>query len=93
MLKHTSQGVANALCVIILSQNAVIVLFSYWTLPVFFMTENPALRHRLRTREKLHLQAVGMIPQAKHEKQAEIQITFLPFPNLLPCRRSRFFPF
>ena len=42
-----------------------------WTLPVFFIVENPALRHRLRTREKPHLQAERMIPQAKYEKQAE----------------------
>ena len=34
---------------------------SLWTLPVFFIVENPALRHRLRTREKLHLQAVKIV--------------------------------
>ena len=38
----------------------------------FFIGEIPALRHRFRTREKLHLQAVKVIPQADHEKQAEI---------------------
>ena len=49
-------------------QNTVLI---FWTLPVFFIVENPALRHRLRTREKPHLQAERMIPQAKYEKQAE----------------------
>ena len=45
-----------------------------WTLPVFFIVENPALQHRFRTRETPHLQAVEIVAQCLRQKQAEIQI-------------------